>query len=230
MELSVIVPCFNEEANVRRFPKDLLGELQKLALDYEVVAVNDGSTDGTCAALEELNRTYPRFLYLEHPVNMGLGAALRTALQTAKGKWVATLDADLTFHPGQIGALLARQRETDADCVAGSPFLGRTEGVSWARTVPSRLINLGYRLAVSWRITAYTPLFRLYRRAALKSLEISSRGFEANAEILWGLLSAGYRVEEAPVVLTCRTLGRSKLQRLRELKRHLKLLARILTT
>ena len=222
MLLSVVIPCYNEIGCVARFAAELFPALDALGLPWEVVAVDDGSQDGTGAALRTLAAERPGVKALAHEYNRGLGAALRTGFAGASGEWIATLDADLTFHPRQLGALWEAQRATGADLVSGSPFL-RPEGasrVSWSRRLPSLLVNAFYRGACGRALTAYTPIFRLYRTHALRGLRLSSEGFEINAEIAAAFLAAGLKVVEVPAVLTARREGASKLAPLRELWRH----------
>lgn len=222
MLLSVVIPCRDEKPNIARFAGELFPALDSLGVDYEVCAVDDGSADGSREALEDLAGRFPRLRVLAHPRNLGMGAALRTGFSQARGEWIATLDADLTFHPRQIRDLLERQRATGADMVAGSPFLtaAGAAAVPWKRKLPSLIINAFYRGCFSRAIGAYTPIFRLYRACALKAIPITSAGFEINAEIAARLALAGRTVAEAPAVLTERLAGVSKLSRFRELRRH----------
>lgn len=222
MRLSVVIPCFNEKDSVARYEAELFPELEKLRVDYEVLAVDDGSTDGTFLKLQGLAGRNSRLKILSHSRNRGLGAALRTAFAAATGEWMAVLDADLTWHPSRISDLLARQKETGADLVAGSPFLapGGHEGVPLRRRLPSLLLNAFYRGLLSRRLTSYTPIFRLYRTDVLKSLPLASEGFEISAEIAARFLRAGKTLTEVPAVLTSRREGASKLAPWRELRRH----------
>lgn len=230
MLLSVVIPCFNENGSVGRYETELFPALEALSADYEVLAVDDGSRDGTRAALDALAARQPRLKVLSHPENLGLGAALRAGLAAASGEWIVTLDADLTWAPGQIAGLLTKQKETGADLVAGSPFLapGGMPGVPFARRLPSCLLNAFYRGLLAHGFTAYTPIFRLYRAAVLKNLPLLSEGFEINAEIAARFLKAGKALAEVPAALTTRREGLSKLRRLRELRRHARLIASLL--
>lgn len=230
MLLSLVVPCFNERGNVLRFQKELFPELARLGVSYEVVAVDDGSTDRTGAALQDLARGIDVLVVKSHPDNRGLGAALRTGFAAAKGDFIATLDADLTFAPAQLKDLLDAQKKTGADLVGGSPFLpgGRFDGVPLARRVPSALVNAFYRGLFSRSLTAYTPIFRLYRAATLRYFPLTSEGFEINAEIAVRFVKAKRTVAEVPAALSVRREGVSKLQALGELGRHAGLIARAL--
>lgn len=228
--LSVVVPCCNEEASVARFAGELYPALDALGVSYEVVAVDDGSTDGTRRELARLAGEKPLTLVV-HERNRGLGAALRSGFAAARGEWVAALDADLTFAPADIARLLARQRETGADLVGGSPFLDRASAASvpLVRRLPSALLNAFYRGLISPRLTAYTPMFRLYRREALSKLDLKSEGFEISAELAARFVRRGLKVAEVPSALTTRRAGVSKLRRWRELRRHAALIWRLMT-
>ena len=162
--------------------------------------------------------------------NRGLGGAIRAGVAQARGEWIATLDADLTFPPASIKDLLAAARGAKADLVAGSPYLrpGDMGQVGWSRRLPSLMLNALYRGLFGMRLTSYTPVFRLYRASFLKGLALESEGFEINAEIAARALLDKRVVVEVPAPLTARVAGVSKLQRWRELRRHAALVARLL--
>lgn len=162
--------------------------------------------------------------------NRGLGGALRAGFAAAKGSFIATLDADLTFPPSSLKDLYAAAVAGKADLASGSPYLrpGDMAGVSWMRRLPSLMINALYRGLFGRALTAYTPVFRLYRASFIKSLPLVSYGFEINAEIAARALIAKRPVVEVPAPLHARTAGVSKLRRGRELKRHLALIFRLL--
>jgi len=227
MDLSVVVPCLNEEGNVPLLRYRLLPVLDGLGVDYELLCIDDGSSDRTPDRLEALRRDLPRVRMARHPRNLGMGAALRTGFAAAQGDWVLTTDADCTFPPEEIPQLWENRHR--ADCLIGSPFLGRCEGVSWKRRLPSLILNRSYSLLFDRRLTAYTPLLRLYRGPLIRALSFEADGFEANAEILCRMLQAGARVVEMPVTLRRRAWGESKLRRFRELGRHLRLVWRLKT-
>ncbi|MBI4248578.1 MAG: glycosyltransferase family 2 protein [Elusimicrobia bacterium] len=224
---SVVVPYFNEEGNVPLIETELLPAARRLAGPCEIVAVDDGSADATAARLEELARRRGDVRLLRHERNRGMGAALRTGFAAARGEWVITLDSDCTFHPRLIAALVERQAQTGADCVSGSHIQGGMRGVPALRAWPSYLVNQFYRGLLSRRISAYTAVFRLYRRLVLMQLPLRCEGYEINAEILAFFILRGYHVEETPAELTTRVWGISKMRAWRELGRHLRLARRI---
>jgi len=194
------------------------------------VIVNDGSTDDTAAAAQKLLITRKDTIILSVFPNRGMGGALRAGFDAAKGEWIATMDADLTFPPSYIKALYDAAVASKADLVSGSPYLrpGDMDRISWMRRLPSVMINSLYRGAFGGALTAYTPVFRLYRASFLKSLPLTSDGFEINAEIAARAMLAKRAVVEVPAPLLARVSGVSKLRRGRELKRHAALIARLL--
>ncbi|TPW21387.1 MAG: wcaA [Elusimicrobia bacterium] len=227
--LSVLVPCFDEAEGLPRLEAELFPALGALKTPWEALFVDDGSTDGTGAGLAALASRRPGVRVLSHGENRGIGASLQTGLAEAHGDWLVFLDADLTFHPSFITVLLEERERTAADCVSGSPVLGGMAEVPLGRRLPSLALNTFYRGLFDSHLTSYTPMFRLYRTADLRSLKVASAGFEVSVEALVGLLRAGKKVVEVPVPLASRTSGASKLRRWRELKAHLTLALRLLS-
>lgn len=229
--LSVVVPCHNEAGNVPRYSAELFPALDSLGVPYEVVLVDDGSTDDTAEKASELLVSRRDVKLLRLSPNRGMGAALRAGFGAASGEWVATLDADLTFPPAALKEMLAAGDARKADLVSGSPYLrsGDLGGVPWLRRIPSLMVNAFYRGMFGGALTAYTPVMRLYRASFLRPLDLTSDGFEINAEIAALAMRARRPVAEVPVPLSARTAGVSKLDRGRELRRHAGLVASLLT-
>lgn len=226
--LTALVPCLDEADSLPRLEAELFPALDAVGTPYEALFVDDGSTDGTAAALDALAARRPSARVLRHGENRGIGASLKTGLAAAKGDWLVFLDADLTFHPSLIAKLLEERARTGADCVSGSPVLGGMAAIPLGRRLPSLALNAFYRGLFDARLTSYTPMFRLYRTADLRALDLRSSGFEVSVEALVLLLRAGKSVVEVPAPLTVRAAGASKLRRWRELRAHLALAARLL--
>ncbi len=229
--LSVVIACHNEEGNIAHYDRELFPILDSLGVTWEVIIVDDGSFDETKLVASALAKSRPNVSVVSLASNQGLGAALRAGFSPANGQWIATLDADLTFRPSYLKDMLAAATGADVSLVAGSPYLraGDMRGVPWVRRLPSMMMNALYRGLFGMRLTSYTPIFRLYRAAALRRLALQSEGFEINAEIAACALAAGWKIAEVPVPLETRSSGISKLRRGRELNRHLRLIARLLS-
>lgn len=234
--ISLIFPLYNERDNVIHYPADLFpvidGISQKTGERFEYIFVDDGSRDDTVEQVGILARDRKDVTLLVHARNSGMGTAIRTGLASCHGDLVITMDADLTFRPVDVEKLLEKYRETGADCISGSPYLekGLMEEVTPFRLLMSRSVNFLYRMLLRSRITCVSPIFRLYRRSVLEMMNISSRNFEINAEIISKLLINGNTVIEIPVPLLKRKYGDSKINVRKEVRNYLILLYRIFRT
>ncbi len=234
--ISIIFPLYNERENVIHYQADLFpiidGIAKKTGERFEFVFVDDGSRDDTVEQVKALARNRPDIRLLVHQKNSGMGTAIKTGLGSSLGELIITMDADLTFRPADVEKLIIKYRETNADCISGSPYLekGLMEEVTPFRLLMSQSVNLLYRVLLRSRITCVSPIFRLYRRSTLMEMNISSKNFEINAEIISKLLIGGKKVAEVPVPLLKRKYGESKINVKKEIKNYLLLLYRIFKT
>lgn len=228
--ISVIIPVYNEEKNVPRITRELTPIMNELGKEYEIVLVDDGSTDSSKEKIQAEIVRDNRIRCITHETNKGLGCAIRTAIDNTKGEIIIALDADFTFHPRQIPLLYDAYLEHDADCVIGS-FLLRSEDskmiISY-RLWLSKVANKFYQWLLPENVTAVSSIFRLYKADAVKDLQLSGKGFDINAEILFKMIQDKRKITEVPAVMTTRLYGKSKLKTLREIRNHLKLLYRII--
>jgi dolichol-phosphate mannosyltransferase len=224
--ISFVFPAFNESENLRRFPTEVIPVFERLGEPYEIVVIDDGSSDDTFAVATSLGGPVR---VVKHEHNKGLGAAIRTGIAESRGDLVITMDTDLTFAPDLVPSLLERFKKGDVDVVSGSPKLaGYGKDIPSYRVAVSFLSTLVYSAIFGRWITAVTPVFRLYKRADLVSLPLQATGFDINAEILFYLVRNGKRVAEVPTMLTNRVHGVSKLDYKKEMKRHLRLVWRMI--
>ena len=223
--ISFIFPAFNEAQNLRRFPQEVIPVFNNLGEPFEIIVVDDGSVDDTAAVASSLG---PSVRLVKHVHNRGLGAAVRTGINEARGELVITMDTDLTFAPTAVKDLLNRFRVGDVDVVSGSPKLaGYGKDIQSYRVFIGKISTFIYSLLFGKKITAVSPIFRLYKRADIADLPLQSTGFDINAEILFHLIRRGKRVAEVPAELTQRIHGESKLDYQKEMRRHLRLVWRI---
>lgn len=235
MDLSIIIPCYNETDNVSKLEAELLPVAAELAKtrSLEVIFVDDGSTDDTWQALNDTfggNRDLPWLARFErHPVNRGLGAALRTGFSAAQGQVIVTTDSDGTYKFTSIPALLSKLT-SDVDVVTASPYhpAGGVAGVPAYRLLLSRGSSAIYRLLVNWQVHTYTALFRAYRRHVIENVSFESDGYLAGTELLVKAMLMGYHVVEYPAVLYRRVFGVSKARLMRTILAHLRFQSNIL--
>lgn len=225
-KVTLVVPCFNEQDSLpplfERLDRMLPGHP-----GWEVLFVNDGSRDATAAVLdaEVPRRHWAR--RVDHPRNLGLGAAMRTAFEHTRGSAiVCTIDCDCTYPPERVTELV---RELGAASIAtASPWHPSLQAadVPWLRQLLSRGVSVLYRIALGRRIYTISSIFRAYRRDVLDRVRIDSSGFPAVTEILVKAMLAGYRVVEVPIPLGTRQHGVSKMSVPQAIRGHLDLLGK----
>jgi len=227
MGLSVVLPCYNEEENVHRISSELVPELNKLGISYEILLIDDGSTDNTAAFAERLS--LPQLRIISHGKNKGLGEAIKTGFKNVKYDLTITLDADFSFRPELIDVLLKRYSLGDVDLVIGSPKLARHhEELTFVRLFISKSALYIYRVLFGKPVTSVNQILRLYKTRDVRNLEIDAKGFDVFAEVLFKLLVLEEkRYAEVPAAMIVRMYGQSKINYYTEMVRHFKLILKI---
>lgn len=235
MDLSIVVPCYNELDNVQKLVDEFLPVAIGLAenQETEIVFVDDGSRDGTLEALQQSFQPDPSvklsYVFKRHMTNLGLGAALRTGLTASSGTHIVTTDSDGTYKFANIPALLGLLTE-EVDIVTASPYhpQGKVAGVPAYRLLLSKGSSVIYRILVDWRIHTYTCLFRAYQRKVVEKISFEANGFLGGTELLVKSMLAGGQVVEFPAVLYSRVFGQSKAKIVRTILAHLRFQLRVL--
>jgi len=215
MDLSIVIPMFNEAENVESTLKRVGEALASFEGTYEIIAVNDGSIDYTLETLKRIESQNEKIKVVSYSKNMGRGMALRKGFQESKGEMVVSIDADLSYDPQYILDLVhALKTGQDTDLVLASPYMpgGSVQGVPKLRLWISKLGNKILQFALPNRIYTSTGIFRGYRKRVLDSIELESDGKEIHLEILSKAMALGYRVKEVPTILKGRKKGRSKFK------------------
>jgi polysaccharide deacetylase family protein (PEP-CTERM system associated) len=227
--VSVVVPCFNEEAALPYLANALAQVTRDLAgsFDLHFLFVDDGSTDGTLAALHRLFDDWTNARVLVHERNQGITAAILTGIRTATTDIVCSIDCDCTYDPRRLGDMIPLLTDR-VDLVTASPYhpLGSVRNVQGWRLVLSRSASRLYRLVLRQKLHTYTSCFRVYRRSAVVALDLRDPGYLGLVELIGKLDLAGGQVVEYPTVLEARLLGRSKMKVARNVGRHLGQLTR----
>lgn len=202
VELSIIVPVFNEESNILPLTRQIAAALQSEPLAIEIILVDDGSSDSTWARIGEARTTDPRVRGVRHPRNAGQSAALWTGLRVAGGPIVGTLDGDLQNDPADLPRLLARLN--DADFVCGVRLKRQDD---WLRRVSSGVARRVRRMAFGIDFRDTGCALRVFRRDAIAGL-FPFNGWHRFLPVL--AHGAGARVLEVPVNHRPRVSGISK--------------------
>jgi glycosyltransferase involved in cell wall biosynthesis len=206
-ELSYFFPAHDEAENIEGLVEEALAALPALADRFEVIAVDDGSRDGTGAIADGLAAAHPGVVrVVHHPRNLGYGAAVRSGLGAARFGLICFTDGDRQFRVADIGRLLRRQSETDADVVAGYRIRRADAAL---RLAYARAYRLSLRLFFGLRVRDPDCACKLFRRSALEGIAVESDGAFLSAELLIKIGTRGRRVVETGVPHHRRTAGRA---------------------
>jgi glycosyltransferase involved in cell wall biosynthesis len=212
--LSIIVPVYNESATIGTVLERLL--TIDLPVAREIIAVNDGSRDGTAAALDAAAKKSPLVTAIHHSTNGGKGKALRTGLARTTGTIVAVQDADLELDPAQLADLVGPVLRGEADAVYGSRFMRGAPHVPLmtraGNAALTRLTNVLYGSSLTDMETCY----KVMRGDLARSLPLTADRFDIEPEITVLLLKARARIVELPVVFSPRSKAAGKKIRWRD--------------
>jgi len=205
-DVSVIVPVFNEEQRLRLAIERVLD----LPFVQEIIVVDDGSTDGSLAVLDQLSD--PRLKVLTSPVNRGKGAALRRGFAEATAPFVAIHDADLEYDPAEIERLLIPLRDGRADVVFGSRFIGSGEHrvLYYWHSVGNRLLTTFSNMATNLNLTDMETCTKVFRREVIQAIELTEDRFGFEPEVTAKVAQRGDRIYEVGISYSGRTYAEGK--------------------
>jgi len=225
MKVSVVIPVYNERA----FIEEVLLRVQAVPLNKEIIVVDDKSTDGTRAVLEDLDKAQSggardalvqngkarlslqgiRILF--QPKNCGKGAALRRGFETASGDVVLVQDADLEYDPRDYEKLLEPILDGRADVVYGSRFLGGPQRVHYFwHYVGNKVLTLLSDIFTNLKLTDMETCYKVFRREVLQDIKLKSDRFGFEPEITAKIAKGDWRVYEVPISYAGRTYAEGK--------------------
>ncbi|HEV2811600.1 MAG TPA: glycosyltransferase family 2 protein [Acidimicrobiales bacterium] len=204
--LSVVMPCFNEEATVVQTCERVLAS----PYTCELIVVDDGSTDGTAERLDGL--ADERLRVLRQPVNQGKGAALRRGFAAAEGPFVVVQDADLEYDPADFEQLLVPLLEGQADVVYGSRFVSdRPHRVLYFwHYVGNRLLTLTSNAFTNLNLSDMETCYKVFRKEVLESFTLEEDRFGIEPELTAKAAGGGWRIYEVGISYHGRTYAEGK--------------------
>lgn len=207
-ELTIIMPVFNERATLERAIEDVL-ETEYPVADYELIVVDDGSTDGTRELLEEGD--WPDHIrVLHHDVNFGKGAAVRSGLREARGTWTVTMDADLEYSADDIPKLLQPLLEKNVDATMGVRTFGSHTAYNFWFVIAGKVLTVFMNMLYNSWITDMLGAQKAMRTDLFRSLHLREPGFALETETVTQLLLRRARIQEIPVSYEARTREEGK--------------------
>jgi glycosyltransferase involved in cell wall biosynthesis len=207
--ISLFFPARNEEAYVARTVTWAAEVLASLASDYEIIVVDDASTDGTLAEVERLSRQIPQVRVLHHEQNQKLGGSVRSALEAARGDLVIYSDIDLPFNLWEIHRAVRLLDEHGADMLSAFRLNRTAEGMK--RILYSYTYNLLIRAAFGLPLRDVNFSFKVIRRRVLDRIALKSSGSFIDAELLVKAHNAGFKIIQIGVDYFPRNIGQSML-------------------
>ncbi len=203
--ISIVLPCYNEEAILRLNLDTIIKYLESKSEKYqwEIVIVNDGSKDKTGMIADDYEKQYPNIRTIHHPTNLNLGNALKTCFKNAKGDIIVVMDIDLSYSVDHIEMLVDKLIETSSDIVIASPYMkgGKTTDIPFMRKTLSVWVNKFMRIAAQDKYHTYTGMVRAYRRDFISTVNLKTKDYEINPEILYKGMILRARIVEIPAHL-----------------------------
>jgi glycosyltransferase involved in cell wall biosynthesis len=193
LKLSILIPIYNERATIL----EVAQRVQAVPFDKEIIAVDDGSTDGTRELLPQLEKAGIVVLY--HDRNQGKGAAICTALARATGDIVVIQDADLEYDPRDYAQLVTPIVEGRAKVVYGSRFLGPRMAMFYWHMQANKMLTLMTNILYDAILTDMETGYKAFRADVIKAIPLRSRRFDFEPEITAKVLKRGNRIYEVPI-------------------------------
>ncbi len=206
MDVSIVMPAYNEEANIEKTVVECMETLLAMDTEGEVLVVNDGSKDLTGEILKTLALKYSNLKVLENEENRGYGYSLNRGLKGASGKLIATIDSDGQFDISELPALISKME--DADMITGYRMRKKD---TFVKVIADRIMNVIIRVlfGVSFRDT--NCAFKIYRRDVIGNLNIETNGYQTPTEILLKMAASDRSIRETGIKHRAREGGSSAL-------------------
>jgi len=211
--LSIVIPAHNEEENLEELLKKIRSSLDSKVVNYEIIIVDDNSTDGTGEFADLASSKDRRIKAIHRKGGASFGKTLREGVEGSSGDVIVPLMGDLSDDPGEIPRLV-EALDKGFDIAAGSRFLpgSSIEGYPTLKMLANRCFNTFAATVFGLQVKDLTNAFKAYRREVLNAIHIDSEGFEINAEIPIKAHLLGFTMTEVPVGWRGRVKGVSKLR------------------
>jgi glycosyltransferase involved in cell wall biosynthesis len=207
LSITIVIPAYNEEKTVGGVLSETISIMDRADIPYEIIVVDDGSTDKTGLAASNHKVTL-----LTNDKNRGKGYSLRRALQHATGEIIVTMDADGEHKPKELPDLI-KPLFNGAHIVAGSRFLGSNpKATTRLNQIGNNFFNLTIQILTGKHITDSQTGFRALRRDVLQTFNLESDGYEIESEITVKSLKNGFTFKETPISTDRRKYSISKLK------------------
>lgn len=204
-KVSFVVPIFNERDNIEPLCQAISAAMEPTPYPFEIILVNDGSSDDTWAEIERVSGDYPKLLGVDLVTNYGQSSALSAGIDQASGELIVLMDGDMQNDPADVPMMLDTLKEKDCDVVSGERINRKDSAIS--RRFPSRIANFFIRLITGVKLRDYGCALRVFRRDIALNLGLYG---ELHRFIPVLAVLQGARMEQVPVRHHRRKFGKSK--------------------
>ena len=208
-KFSVIVPIFNEEKTIIKL-LNRISETKKQGFDYEIIVINDGSTDNSLKLLEENKSLYDQLITYEK--NRGKGYAVKKGLENSRGEYIIFQDADLEYDPVDFKKFEKIFSDFDADGIIGSRFIysNYTRSHNILNKIANTFLTFTFNLLYNSTFTDIYSCYFAFKKDLLNVNELRTEGFEQHAEILCKVIKKGNKFYEVPISYNGRDTSEGK--------------------
>ncbi len=203
--ITIVLPCYNEEAILEANFQIIREFLESIKSKYkwEILVIDDGSSDSTGKIADKIESSNTLVRVIHHPANLNLGNALQTGFRNAKGEIIIVLDVDLSYSVENIEILTDKLIEESADIVIASPYMkgGKVTAVPFLRKVMSKWVNKFMSFSAQDKYYTFTGMVRAYRSSFIRSVNLKTKDYEINPEIMYKAMILRARIIEVPAHL-----------------------------
>lgn len=211
IRLSIVIPCFNEEKTLAKCLEKVI-DIEEPDLELEILIVDDCSTDGSLLLAKRLEKQYSQVRVLNHSINQGKGASLRTGFKQVTGDFVAIQDADLEYRPKDLKSLLTPLINDDADVVFGTRYLsyGAHRVLYFWHSVGNKFLTLLSNMFTDLNLSDMETCYKVFRKDVLDKIEIEENRFGFEPEIVAKVAQQKVRIYEMGISYFGRTYEEGK--------------------
>lgn len=204
--LSIIVPIYNEEETLPIIMERI--QSVEYPIPYEMVAVDDGSSDNSPQILQQLSDSIQNLRVITYPENKGKGYAIRTGFQEASGDIIIIQDADLEYDPAEIPKLIEPIFGEESKVVYGSRFAGTVEGAHPFFTFGNKFLTGSTNLLFGCKLTDMETCYKALDKEVIENMQLQQNQFGIEPEITANILKQGYTIKEIPISYAAREEGK----------------------
>ncbi|MFA5049581.1 MAG: glycosyltransferase family 2 protein [Candidatus Micrarchaeia archaeon] len=213
IQLSIIIPTWDEEGNIENTINSIALTLEKDNLAYEILIVDDNSSDKTIEIVNKLSQKNSNIRLIRHQPPRSFGYSIRDGIQLSNGELIVIMMADLSDDPRYLKEMYFKYKEGNS-VIVGSRFLkgSKVDSYPFLKMISNRLFNLAVMVGFFTNINDTSNNFKAFDSRKAKKIKLECKSFEVGAELMLKMLIKGEKITQIPVSWTDRTKGEAKFK------------------